>query len=362
MLDQMETDSRQTKFNGNIFIFYAFDIGDDIDFEKIEKQHPVILRPYLQPKYFKNSQAPLNVELPHPHITSSCVSSKLMRFGVLSLIYKIPFSETLDDLQQIINDIDQKYQEQSSIDAFSLYKKIKSCIIKPHFFHLRSNYTVVQTNPIQGQESKNFKELYGNNIASLLRLETKNLSQAQRNEILESAREYYRSDLVVVDTEAAFISDSEYDELIEIFEFANIQQLELQYYDQVLNKTLNNIYESRIPETPWKNYLPFVNTHHNATLELGRLRVDISVITEQLQNSIKLTSDQYLFDIYQMLFEKLDLESWQNSISKKLDIIKDVREIYENQVTSIRDDMLSVLIIILIFIELIIGLLGYLNW
>lgn len=358
----METDSKQTKFDGNIFIFYSFDIGDDIDFEKVEKKQPLILRPYSQPKYFKNYQVPLNVELPHPHSTSSCLSSKLLRFGVLSLIYKIPFAETLDDLQQTINEIDQKYQEQSSIDAFSLYKKIKPCIIKPHFFHLRSNYTVIQTNSIQGQEFKNFKEQFGNNIASLLRFETKNLSPVQRNEILDSAREYYRGDLVVVDTEAAFISDPEYDELIEIFEFANIQQLELQYYDQVLSKTLNSIYESRIPDTPWSNYLPFVNTHHNATLELGRLRVDISVVTEQLQNSIKLTCDQYLFDIYQMLFEKLDLEGWQNSISKKLDIVKDVREIYENQVTSIRDDMLSVLIIILIFIELIIGILNYMNW
>ena len=50
----METDSSSTKFSGNIFIFYAFDIGDDIDFEKIEKQQPLILRPYSQPKYFKN--------------------------------------------------------------------------------------------------------------------------------------------------------------------------------------------------------------------------------------------------------------------------------------------------------------------
>ncbi len=358
----MDSDSRITIFNGNIFIFYAFDIGDDIDFEKLEKKQPLILRPYSQPKYFKNYQVPLNVELPHPHGTSSCFSSKLLRFGVLSLIYKIPFHETFGDLQQLITQIDQKYQEQSSIDAFSLYKKIKDCIIKPHFFHLRSNYTVIQTNPIAGQEAKNFKELYGNNIASLLRLETKNLSPAQSSEILESAREYYRSDLVVVDTEAAFISDLEYDELIEIFEFANIQQLELQYYDLVLNKTLNSIYESRLPNTHWSNYLPFVNTHHSATLELGKLRVDISVVTEQLQNSLMLTGDQYIFDIYQMLFEKLDLASWQNSINKKLDIVKDVREIYENQVTSIRNDMLSVLIVILIFIELVIGLLNYLNW
>lgn len=352
----METEIKQTTFSGNVFIFYAFDVGDDIDFEGLEKQQPLIIRPYSPPKYFKNYQTLLNVELPHPHGTSSCFSSKLLRFGVFSLIYKIPFSETLDDLQQVIIDIDQKYQEQSVIDAFSLYKKIKPCIVKPHFFQLRSSYTVIQTNPLQGQDAKSFKDQYGNNIASLLRFETKNLSPAQRNEILESASGYYRGDLVVIDTEAAFISDPEYDELIEIFEFANIQQLELQYYDQVLSKKLNAIYESRLPNIPWSNYLPFVNTHHNATLELGRLRADISVVTEQLQSSIKLTGDPYLFGIYQMLFDNLDLKGWHESIDKKLDIIKDVREIYENQVTSIRGDMLSILVIILILIEVILGL------
>ena len=355
----MENQIKETTFGGNIFIFYAFDVGDDIDFEKLEKTQPVIIRPYSPPKFFKNYETFLNIELPHPHATSNCFSSKLLRFGVFSLIYKIPFSETLTDLQELLVEVDQKYQEQSVIDAFSLYKKIKPGIVSPHFFHLRANYTVIQTNPLQGQDAKSFKEQYGNNIASLLRFETKNLSSAQRNEILESASGYYRGDLVVIDTEASFISDPEYDEMIEIFEFANIQQLELQYYDQVLTKKLNVIYESRLPNIPWSNYLPFVNTHHNATLELGRLRADISVVTEQLQSSIRLTGDPYLLGIYQMLFESLDLKGWQDSISKKLDIIKDVREIYENQVTSIREDMLSVLVIVLILIEVILGLFNY---
>lgn len=346
-------------FDGNIFIFYSFDVGDDINFEKIEKQQPVILRPYSPPKYFKNYQIPLNVELPHPHETSSYLSSKLLRFGVLSLIYKIPFSSTLEDLKKTVVEIDEKYQEQSVADANTLYRKIKPFIIKPKFFQLRSGYTVIQVNPIAGQDAKSFKEKHGNNIASLLRFETQNLSPAQCNEVLESAKGYYRGDLVIIDTEAAFISDPEYDELIEIFEFANIQQLELQYYDQVLSNKINGIYESRMPKIPWINFIPFVNTHHDETLELGRLRVDISVVTEQLESSLKLTGDAYLFDIYEMLFEQMDLESWQDSISKKLDIIQDVREIYENQIASVREDSLGVLITILILIELIVAILHY---
>jgi hypothetical protein len=352
-------ETNPTIFDGNIYIFYAFDIGEDIDFEKIERHQPVLLMPYSPPKYFKNYQIPLNVELPHPHDTSSCFSARLLRFGVMSLIYKIPFSDTLENLQQVLIDVDEKYQNQSVHDAKSLYRKILPYIIKPKFFHLRTSYTVIQANPIQGQDARSFKEKFGNHIASLVRFETINLSAEQRNEILASAQSYYRGDLVVIDTEATFISDPEYHELIEIFEFANIQQLELQYYDQVLSKKLNTIYESRISGSTWGAYLPFVNTHHSATLELGRLRVDISVVTEQLENSLKLTGDPYLSAIYLTLCEQLDLEAWQKSISKKLEIIQDVRSIYENQVTSIRSDMLSVLVIILIFIELIIGLMGY---
>ena len=41
---------------------------------------------------------------------------------------------------------------------------------------------------------------------------------------------------------------------------------------------------------------------------------------------------------------------------KKLSIVRDVRSIYQNKINSIREDMLSVLIIILILIEVIIGL------
>lgn len=355
----METEPKSDIFSGNIFIFYAFDIGDDIDLDKLETQHAAIVRPYSAPKYLKNYQTLLNVELPHPHSTSNCFSSKVLRFGVFSLIYKISFSEKFDDLQQMLIEIDQKFQEQSVVDAFSLYKKVKSNIVKPHFFQLRTSYTVIQVNPKQGQESKVFKEQYGSNIASLLRMETKHLSSAQRNEVLESTSGYYRSDLVVIDTEAAFILDAEYEDLIEIFEFANIQQLELQYYDQMLSKQLNVIYESRLPNIPWSNYLPFVNTHHNATLELGRMRVDISVVTEQLQSNIRLTGDPYMQGIYEMLFYNLDLKGWQDSIIKKLDIIKAVQGIYENQVTSVREDMLSVLVIILILIEVVVGLLHY---
>ena len=60
-----------------------------------------------------------------------------------------------------------------------------------------------------------------------------------------------------------------------------------------------------------------------------------------------------------MLVEKLDIANWKESINRKLDIIIDVRTVYENKVDALREDLLSVLIIILIFIEVLVAIFSY---
>ena len=62
---------------------------------------------------------PLEVELPHPHSSSRIMSVKIHAFGVITLTYKIPFSQTLDELKQEIHAIDDEFSEQSVIDAGS---------------------------------------------------------------------------------------------------------------------------------------------------------------------------------------------------------------------------------------------------
>jgi hypothetical protein len=347
-------------FNGNLYIFHAFDVGDDINLEKLEKSFILTRRPSTLPKYFKRYHIPLSVELPHPHETSAIYSCKIHSFGVISLTYKIPFEESLEDLRKNINEIDEKYQEQSVSDAASIFKKIKPFINKPKFFHLRTWYPVIQVNPDPAKiDTSIMNDKYGSVIASLIRFETEMLAEYQKNEILESAMGYYHGDFIVIDSEAAFVADAEFEEVFDLFEFANIQQLELQYFDKVLDQKLNLIYERKIQTLPWTSYLPFIGARSTTALNLGRLKVDISVITERLENSVRLTGEAYYSEIYTQLVEKLGLRNWKESLNSKLEIIEDVQEVYQNQIENIREDLLSVLIIILIFIELIVGILTY---
>jgi hypothetical protein len=351
------------EFSGNIFIFHAFDIGDDINLNKIVATRAIGTVPLQLPKYFKNYHTPLAIELPHPHGSSKNIGCTLYNFGAVSLTYKIPFTDTLENVRKSFDTIYDQYQEQSVIDVKSIFKKIQPCISKPHFFQTRSSYIVLQVDPIPDKITvQKIRQHLGGVITSVLRFETEALSEDQRNEILEGSIGYLRGDLIIIDTEAAVVYDQEYEEILDFFAFTNIQLLELRYFDRLLDQRLNKIYEGEGRKPRLRAYLPlFGTTPHDPVEELGKLKVDISVITERLESSIKVSGEPYFSELYELLVNKLDLLNWRNGIDRKLTIIHDIQSTYQHKIDVIREDMLSVLIVILIFIEAVVGVLGYLK-
>ena len=275
----------------------------------------------------------------------------------MSLVYKVPFSGTLTALRDRLNRLDEQYESQSTHDGNTLFRLIKPFVSQQKFFHHKTSYLVIHIDPQPDViDSAQFSKKYGPIVASALRFETTNISDYQIEDILQSTTGYYRQDLVIIDTEAAFVYDEECYELLDFFELALIQQLELQYFDKLLDTKLDDVYEHAIQPRSFYTYLPFVGTVYDPLSELSKLKVDISVITERLDNSIKLAGEAYYSEIYRLLVKKFELDTWRSSVEKKLAIVRDVRSIYQHKINSIREDMLSVLIIVLIFIEVIIGL------
>ena len=351
------------EFSGHIYIFHAFDVGDDINLEEVAKLRAINTIPVALPKYFKNYNAPLTIELPHPNESARCVSVQLHSFGAISLMYKIPFNSTLEELRKEFYETYSQYQEQSVADVKLVFKKIEKFITQPHFFQTKSSYNILQVNPQPKQmDLSQFKEQFGGIVASSLRFETETLSEYQKNEILDSAIGYYRGIIVIVDSDTTFIYDDDYRDLLAFVEFANLQQLELHYFDRLLDEKLNKIYEGGgTQKISMLSYLPFLDTVVDPVATLGKLKVDISVITERLEGSIKLAGEPYYSEFYHQLMKKLDIESWQESIERKLDIVKDVQLVYQHKTDVIRENILEILIIILIAIELVIGILEYMK-
>ncbi len=356
---EQQDQGAQSVFTGNILFFYAFDVGDDIDLDMIK--HKGLVDTCVMPlsAYFKNYHIPLAFRLNEyaiegsSLINASCIASKVHHFGVISLCYRIPFEDTFENLKVKIIDIKKSFDDKSEIDAKSTFKKINAAIRKPRFYSLKNSYFAVQVYPLKDQLSADaFKKLYGSKIASLLRLEVYNLSDYQRDEILASSIGYYGQDLIIVDSAASFIYDDEYFEPLEFFESANIQKLELQYFDRVLDQKLNFFYAQHAYKVPLKAYMPLISERVDLPVSrLAKLKVDISVVTERLENSIKMAGDEYYSKLYSMLVEKMSIRGWRDSINRKLSIIQDLYTVYQDRLDTIHEELLTVVIIILIALE-----------
>lgn len=348
----MDTLQKQKTFKGNFILFYAFDIGDEIDLEKIKNKNLVPVRSSQLSPYFKNYHIPLSFDIQN----SACISSKIHPFGVLSFCYKIPFEDSFDELKVKMIDIKKQFDETSEVDAKKSFDKILSTVKKPRFYNLKNFYFAVQVDPVEGITPAEYKDEYGSKIASLLRLETEVLSSYQEKEILQATTGYSGNDLMIVDSEASFIYDYEFYEILEFFEFTTVQQLELQYFDRLLDEKLNFFYAQGPFKIPFLAYIPLLGEKLNLPISLlSQLKVDISVITERLENSIKMAGDTYFTNVYSILREQLSLDDWRDSINRKLSIVKDIYSVYQDRLDIIHEEILTLVIIILIALEAILA-------
>jgi uncharacterized Rmd1/YagE family protein len=62
-----------------------------------------------------------------------------------------------------------------------------------------------------------------------------------------------------------------------------------------------------------------------------------------------------------VLVDKLDIKNWHEGIDRKLKIVEDVQIVFQQKIDTNREDLFSMLIIILIFVELVFGILSYLK-
>lgn len=358
-LEQVSGEVIMSSVTGNILLFYAFDIGDEIDLNLVKQKG--LVPTYTAPlsAYVKNYHVPLSFRLPvqaGEKERTDCVLGKIHHFGVLSFCYKIPFHDSLDVLKQKIIDIKQSYDKQAEIDAKLVFQALGKANRKPRFYNVKNDYFAVHVNPVKGEISaEEFKELYEEKIASLLRLETKELSEYQKDDILGSILGYYGKDLIIIDSEASFIYDDEFFEAMEFIDSVNVQQLELKYFDRLLDNKLTFFY-NQPHKVPWYAYIPIVGRRFELPVsQLIRLRIDISVVTERLENSIKTMGEAYYTQLYSMLLEKLALREWRDSIARKLDIIWDLYTVQQSQLTTIHDEILTLVIILLIAFEAVIA-------
>lgn len=365
-------------FSGDIIFFYAYDVGDDIDLQQVKSQHLVPMYNAPLSARFKNYHIPISYHLRGDDVVSEgdgyagaastlwsgpggvdkspCyVLSKIHGFGVLSYCYRIPFEGPLAKLKKKVIELKSEYDQRADTYAYETYKKIHGAISSPQFCNLKNDYFTVHVNPLRSViTSDKIMENYGGDIASLLRLELNPLSFYQQDMILRSRTGYYGDELMVVDSGGAFVYDDNCFDSMELFEFVTIQLLELQYFDRLLDRRLHSFYVNHLDSAKFQRGVPI--------FELAQLRVDISVITERLENSIRMSGDEYYTDVYDRLVKKLSLDRWREAVQRKLDIIRDLHEVHQTSQDLGFHKRYTLVIVWLIAVESLVGLAHFLHY
>jgi len=190
-----------------------------------------------------------------------------------------------------------------------------------------------------------------NCIARFLRNENMILSEYEQNEALKYKFSYTPNDLTVVDWDRTLtIGEKSEDDVWDVLEYANLQLLQLRYYEFELDKQLKKIYEfSRAKRMP---IIKYYQTHEmlQKTLEIF---IDFTSVEKRINNFLRLTGDEYLSRIYIAASKRMNMTKTQENLKERLLDTKELYEMLSTEANAVRTEILETIIILLIIFEII---------
>lgn len=174
-----------------------------------------------------------------------------------------------------------------------------------------------------------------------------------REEILKNSLSYTADDLVILSWDSALLCNPESPiDLIDLIEFANVQVLELRYYDRELSREMEKMYDD-IEHADRMSQFRRGRQYHAIMAKLMETSAEISEIIEKVDNLIKVTEDVYNARVYATALKVLRSGQWSESVSRKIKMIQGNYSMLSDEVRIQHSNFLEWVVIILIAIELI---------
>jgi uncharacterized phage-associated protein len=355
--------------SGKIIIYRLYDVAYEINLLRVEerlqkesRRLKIEKKPFS--KAFEFANPPITFQLKgfrkeiRGEIFDLNVYSKIYDYGVISIILEVPVKEKniygyealafyLGEDEEIDGECKKKLEQVIEIlaDAFVGFSISK----------FEEDYTIFFIEDIYPQVSfREFLEKY--DIARLLFYEKGILSQDIKDELISLSFSYFNNDGVVLNWDNAFVIEpSGSTDIPDILEFANSQLLELRYYDSVVDKELNQIYENMSKKgalSIWK-----IKEYEKFASRIMKTITDLTEITEKIDSSLKVTEDVYYAKIYRAALRLFRVKEWEGGVKKKLDIVSGICDMLYREIANKRLELLELIIVLLIAIDIIIWLL-----
>lgn len=347
--------------SGFVLVLIQFDVCEEIRLDHL--QQGVASRTVRQPSTKQAAPAYVRYERPpvverlDPLVLESGEilegEIKYYDYGVVSLIYQIPFAGDWDSLVQLSSrwvwDVDFASRVEPIVRR--MLERSTGALIKPYERWLSEDYFIFHVREVAG--SPTAAELVAAQrlrIAQVVRGDRLILSEGECGEVLNSQISYYAQDLAVIGWNAAFLYDSSLgaQTAIQLLEYANSQLLEFRHYDELLTEILDNVYDLLGEK---KSMLARYRLARSAT-SLQTVLLDIGELTEHADNAIKFLSDMFAARLYRLAAAKVGVPDYKNLVAEKLRTAEALHQDMIEQFNQSRGFLLEVTVVLILLIEL----------
>jgi hypothetical protein len=184
-----------------------------------------------------------------------------------------------------------------------------------------------------------------------VRAEAVELSNSERQEVLQQWLSYYPTDLLVVGWMAALIYDTPEGAapVLQLLEYANTQLLEFRYYDNWLTGVLDGVHRALERRRGiWGRWRIAAEAER-----LNRVRLDVIELTERIDNSIKFLSDMFYARAYRLAARKIGVNDYRDLVDEKLKTAGDLYEAMVGEFHQARAFLLEVMVVAILIIDLV---------
>jgi hypothetical protein len=284
---------------------------------------------------------------------------KYYDYGVVSLVFELPFSGGWDTLIQLSCrwTSDTNFEALASRIVKQKLERARPALVKPYDLQdgewLTEDYFIFHVREIHGAPSANdLLASAGDEIAQVVRGEQSLLSEGERQEILQSRISYYPNDLAVIGWNAAFLYDTPAgaETAIQLLQYANSQLLEFRHYDELLTKQLENVYDfiDAGGTGLWSRWRTA-----RAASKLHTVLLDVNELTERADNAIKFLSDMFSARLYKLAASKVGVPDYKDLVKEKLQTAEDLYRFMVDQFNQSRAFVLELMVVVILIIELV---------
>jgi hypothetical protein len=348
--------------------FYRiYDIGRDVDLDWLEQE---LARSYVtartrlvrvKPKSIILENPPLSIRM--PPVIVKC-QARTFEFMVIARIYDIGAIS----LCLVFEKPDGTYGE---LEETGLLFAGDGCLDEVFLSHLAELSRVLSPLLKDFANDPEFYEDYAIYVTDrvdpeidpvvLLLGEKTEISQQMRDEVLKNTQSYTRNDLAILSWDSTLLCNPEYPtDLIDLIDFANVQVLELRYYDRVLTRQMVKMYDDIVLADRLPRFRR-MRQYHAIMAQLMETNAEISEIIERIHNLIKVTEDVYYARVYETVLRVIRSGQWSESVSRKIEVIRENYSMLSDEVRIQHSNFLEWVIIILIAMEFALAIWQSLN-